>query len=317
MPILYLFYHKSLVQLKSQIQLILPEEKWVEKWKYTFGYQTVLFDGFRLSFKEDTHCLGIGFGTNRISNTKGLSKEETKIKVNKIFDLLITKEDFSEYPCGESNCKKYDFSFSNNKNKKAEKRKKENSPLSQQTERPKKKVDLIKNKLKNKRHSNAFPPPPPSTHLLDIQVDNSAETEFKQKIKELLFENNPQILLPELLLDVEEDDPFFDPKKENKKSSSLLPNDSIRKLFKKVMNSPNSSKVLNSPEANEMYKFAIGEKKRKKKIIAQEEVDDEKYKKLWSEENKEKKYEKIKKSEGKDSPIGTSVTPPPPPSLYY
>ena len=99
MPILYLFYHKSLVQLKSQIQLI-------------FGYQTVLFDGFRLSFKEETHCLGIGFGTNRISHTKGLSKEETKIKVNKIFDLLITKEDFSEYPCGESNCKKYDFSFS-------------------------------------------------------------------------------------------------------------------------------------------------------------------------------------------------------------
>ena len=183
MPILSFFSHKSLVQLKSQIQLILPEEKWVEKWKYTFGYQTVLFDGFRLSFKEETHCLGIGFGTNRISNTKGLSKEETKIKVNKIFDLLITKEDFSEYPCGESNCKKYDFSFSNNKNKKAEKRKKENSPLSQQTERPKKKVDLIKNKLKNKRHSNAFPPPPPSTHLLDIQVDNSAETEFKQKIK--------------------------------------------------------------------------------------------------------------------------------------
>ena len=193
MTILYLFYHKPLSSLKIQLKSLLVEEKISKDWSKTFGYYTIKLDGFRLNFKEEHHCLGISYGSGRIKNATGLSKEETFNKVSRIFDLLISKTDFSEHPCSDENCKKYLFAFSTNKTlQKAEKRKKQNSPLSQQTEseRPTKKLDLVKNKIKNKKLSLPGLPPPPSAHLLDIKVDNSAEVEFMKKLNALLTENN-------------------------------------------------------------------------------------------------------------------------------
>ena len=259
MTILYLFYHHPLSKLKIQLKSILVDENWKE-WNKTFGYSTILLDGFRLNFREDNHCLGISYGTGRINNAKGRSKEATKLKVQRIYDLLLTNEDFSEYPCKEDNCKKYDFAFSN-KSKQKEKRKAESSPSLTESERPKKKVEVAKNKRKNRKEILSTQTPP-SARLLDIQVDNSAEVEFKKKLKELLFENNSHVLAPEMLRDLRE---VHETPPSSKNISKLIPNDSIRQLFNKVITSPRISVVL-SPEASEDYQVAIGNKNQKKKL---------------------------------------------------
>ena len=118
MPYHSLFFHQShdeiLKILEPMLQdELLPgtEESFSNRWTFGLGGKVLKLDGFNILHRPQQHGVAITYATGTTRTARGMTGQQTKIKIQGIIDRLLDTGHFDKTSCGQPYCQPIDLHF--------------------------------------------------------------------------------------------------------------------------------------------------------------------------------------------------------------